>query len=178
MISFKSDSDDNAITKSLGTRDDSNIITRITVPVPSVSPPSHALSINDPKYKYESIEVDGRSNNRLVDLSQLSESQTTGEVNDQHEANSPTIVGPYSDHVFIMIEEENNEGKDKENQNESEASAAHLMSTPYLRREPSSALMFLETLDQPDDKYNIKNSDLNVTMHVDPEEFGISDVKN
>ena len=179
MISFKSDPDDNAITKSLGTREDSNIITRTTVRVPSVSPPSHALSINDPKYKYESFDVDGRSKGQLVGQSQLSKLQITGGCNDEHEANSPTIEGPDSDHIFFMIEEGKNEEKDKENQNGPEASLAHLMSEPYLRREPFSvsALMSLETLDQPNDNYNTKKSDLNVTVNVDQEEFGISVVK-
>ena len=180
IISFKSDPDDNAVAKSLGTRDHPKVLIPITVPLPSVPPAVDELSINDPKHKYESIVVNGRSNNRLVDLSQVSEAQITGKVNDQHKANGPTVTSSGGDHVCIMIEEENNEGKDKENQNESKASVVHLMSAPYLRGEPSSmsALMSLETLDQPNDKYNTKKSELNVTVNADPEDFGILKIKD
>ena len=180
IISFESDPDDNAVPKSLGTRDHPKVLIPITVPLPSIPPAVDELSINDPKHKYESIVVNGRSNNRLVDLIQVSEAQITGEVNDQHKANGPTVTSSGGDHVCIMIEEENNEGKDKENQNESKASVAHLMSAPYLRGEPSSmsALMSLETLDQPNDKYNTKKSELNVTVNVDPEDFGILKIKD
>ena len=130
MISFKSDPDDNAVAKSLGTRDHFNILTPITVPLPSVCPPVDEWSINDPKTKYESIDVDGRSKDQLVDQSQLSKLQITCGCNDEHEANRSTIEGPDSDHIFIMIEEEKNEEKDKENQNWPEASLAHLMCEP------------------------------------------------
>ena len=124
--------------------------------------------------------MDGRSNNRLIDGSQLPESQTIGEVNDQPKANGPIVTGPDGDHVCIIMEEKSDEGKDKENQNGSEASVAHLMSTPYLRCEPSSmsALMLLETLDQPDDKYNIKKGDLKFTMNEDPGKSSVSVVNN
>ena len=179
MISFKSYPDDNVVARSLGTRDHPKVLTPITVPLPSVFPPVDDWKINDPKSKYESIDVDGRSKDQLVDRNKLSKLQITGGSNDEHEANSPTIESPDSDHIFIMIEEENNEEKGKENPNGPETSLAHLMSEPYSRREPSSmsALMSLETLDQPNENCNTKKSDLNVTVNVDPEEFGISVVK-
>ena len=180
MVSLKSDPADIAVAKSLGTRDHSNILTPIAVPLPSVFPPVDKLSISDIKYKYESIKVDGRSNNRLIDGSQLPESQTIGQVNDQLKANGPIVTGPDGDHVCIIMEEKSDEGKDKENQNGPEASVAHLMSTPYLRCEPSSmsALMLLETLDQPDDKYNIKKGALKFTINEDPGKSSVSVVNN